>query len=403
MRSLRILILSPFPPRRDARHGGSRSIAYRIERLARNHDVSLVYLHGANDPPLEAALAAACANVVAVDRSASEGSAAMARGRRELPRIFLRAWRGTPVWAQALASSAAAEAVSQLSERVRPEIIQVEYQVMGQFLDGDRKAPSLLVIHEPAARVAENFAATRSGALRILNAADRSAWLRFERRVVDRADQVVVFSDEDASAVRAGSPPAVVPLTVPLPLEPSDPIGADPPSMLFVGNYGHPPNVDAAFWLAREILPHVRELHPSARLWIVGENPPAALVALGIDGVEVTGGVPEVTPWLDRAAVFVAPIRMGGGVRMKVVEALAAGKAIVSTSRGVAGLRLAGDEVRIADTATAFSDEVNELLGAPMQRQELGERARRWAEEALDGERESRAYEVLYERLLGSS
>jgi glycosyltransferase involved in cell wall biosynthesis len=403
MRSLRILILSPFPPRLDARHGGARSIAHRIDRLTRKHEVSLLYLHGADELPMEATLSDACVKVVAVDRSTSEGAASMARGSRELPRILWHAWRGKPVWAQAFASSAVVETVSQLTDRVQPEIIQVEYQVMGQFLTGDRRAPRLLIVHEPAARIAENFAATRSGVPRLLNVADRHAWLRFERRVADAADQVVVFSLDDASTVRTDSPVAVVPLTMPIPEQPFDAIGADPPSVLFVGNYGHPPNVDAALWLANEIFPRVRKSHPSARLWLVGEHPPARLSALGVDGIEVTGGVPEVASWLERAAVVVAPIRMGGGMRVKVVEALAAGKAVVSTARGVAGLGLAEGDVRIADTAVAFADSVNELLGAPTQRQELGARARRWAEDALDVERESSAYESLYEHVVASS
>jgi glycosyltransferase involved in cell wall biosynthesis len=399
-RSFRILVVTPFPPRREGRHGGARSIALRVERLALHHDVSLLYLRDEEDDSLDASLVNACSTVVAVDRHLGEGSVAMARGRTGLPRILWRTWRGTPIWVQALESSAATKAFGKLVETAKPDVVHVEYQVMGEFLSMVPDVPSLLVIHEPAARIADNYATTRSGLSRLLNGFDRRAWMSFERRLMAEADRVVVFSEEDASAVEAAAARvSVVPFTTQLPQRASDALGETPPAILFVGNYGHAPNVDAALWLIRDIYPRVRETHPTVRLWIVGENPPEVLTALRSESVEITGGVPEVDSWLERAAVFAAPLRLGGGMRVKVVEALAAGKAVVSTSRGVAGLGLSGDEVRIADTAAAFSNEVNELLGAPEKREELGDRARRWAEETLDEEREGRAYDSLYEQL----
>jgi glycosyltransferase involved in cell wall biosynthesis len=399
MRRLRIVVIAPFPPHVRARDGGSRSIANRLELTARRHDVSLLYLHRSGDPPLEPALAELCVEVVPVDRSETEGSRALGRGGVNLGLILWRAWRGTPVWAQAFRSSATEHAVEDLIARARPDVIQVEYQVMAQFLPARRPAPAVLVIHEPAVRVAENFAITRSRALRILNLVDRRAWARFEKRAVQDAERVVVFSPQDAEALDSGRPPTVVPMTLPVPPEPLDPEGADPSLLLFVGNYGHPPNVDAALWLVREIFPLVRDVHPSARLAIVGESPPPSLADGERDGVEVTGGVPDVEPWLDRAAVFVVPLRLGGGMRVKTLEALAAGKAIVSTSLGVAGLDLVGDELVIADGASEFAEQVNALLTSPARRRALAQRARRWAKQALSAEQELQAYESLYAEL----
>jgi glycosyltransferase involved in cell wall biosynthesis len=109
--------------------------------------------------------------------------------------------------------------------------------------------------------------------------------------------------------------------------------------------------------------------------------------------------VPSVEPWLDRAAVFVVPLRLGGGVRVKTLEALAAGKAIVSTSLGVAGLGLRGDVVMIADTAADFAAQVSLLLDAPERRRALAQQARTWAERALSAETELEAYEALYAQL----
>lgn len=400
MRRLRILVLSPFPPRGQGRHGGSRTIAHRLRAIARHHDVSLLYVHSPNDPPPDHELVEACVQVVAVDRSSTEGTLAIAQGAVTLPRVLWRAWRGTPLWVQAFRSSVVEQAVRELIARSRPDVIQVEYQVMAQFLPEPPTTPTLLVVHEPAVRVAENFALTRTGPARLLNQADRRAWSRFERRVGDAADRVVVFTEPDAAVMRARRPAVVVPLAVPLPEVPLDPLGAEPPSLFFVGNFGHPPNVDAVGWLVHEIFPLVRAAHPDTRLTVVGDNPPADLVAEEPAGVDFTGGVPEVEPLLDRAAVFAVPARLGGGMRVKTVEALAAGKAIVSTPLGVAGLDLAGDEVAIAETAAAFAAQVNALLEAPERRRELARKARAWAEAALAGDEETRSYLSIYSELV---
>lgn len=393
-------MLAPFPPRSQGWHGGSRSIAHRLRAMSRAHDISLLYLHGSHDPPPDGDLADACVEVVAVDRTGIEGTLAFAEGAAMLPRVLWRAWRGIPVWVQAFRSTAVDEAVRGLIDRRRPEIIQVEYQLMAQFLPSRPAIPTVLVVHEPALRVAENFALARVGLARLLNHADRGAWARFERGATGAADRVVVFTGRDAEVLSAARPPVVVPLAVPLPEQPLDPLGADPPSLLYIGNFGHPPNVDAARWLVREIFPRIRRAHPSVRLSIVGENAPADLRADAPPGVEFTGGVPDVEPWLDRAAVFVVAARLGGGMRVKTIEALAAGKAIVSTPLGVAGLDLAGDEVAIAETAEAFAEQVDVLLADPVRRRELAGNARRWAERALGTAGEAQAYESIYAELV---
>ena len=394
------MMLAPFPPRRDGRDGGARNIARRLELLTRDHEVSLLYLRLPGDPPLEAELERACATVISVDRGSSEETRVFDGGRRGSAKILWRAWRGSPLWSQALASSAAQDAASRLVANFVPEIIQVEYQIMGQFVPAGHDAACVLVIHEPAQCIAENFAATRVGLNRLLSLVDRRAWIRFERRIADESDQVIVFSPEDAAMVQTATPLEVVPLVVSLPAEPASLANEDPSTVLFVGNYGHQPNVDAAFWLVREIFPRVRARHAAARLWIVGDNPPPELVALSSDAVEVTGGVGRVEPWLERAAVFVAPIRTGGGMRVKVVEALAAGKPVVCTSRAIAGISLVGDEVRVAETAEALADELCALLDAPADRAELARRARAWAVRALGSDSDARAHREIYERLI---
>ncbi len=152
--------------------------------------------------------------------------------------------------------------------------------------------------------------------------------------------------------------------------------------MLFVGSFGHPPNIDAAIRLARGIFPGVRARVPEATLEIVGDAPPQAVRRLAGEGIVVTGRVADVRPHLDNAAVVAAPLRLGGGMRVKVLESLAAGKAMVATPRAVAGLGLEpGTHALIAESDGELSDALVSLLGDPELRRRMGRAARSLAAE----------------------
>lgn len=132
--------------------------------------------------------------------------------------------------------------------------------------------------------------------------------------------------------------------------------------LVFVGGFGHPPNVDAMRWFVREILPRIRESQPDIPLLIVGSNPPDEVKALAGPGIEVTGFVPETGPFLDAARVSVAPLRYGAGMKGKVGEALGRGIPVVTTSIGAEGMGLVdGEHVLVADAPQAFAEQVLRL------------------------------------------
>jgi glycosyltransferase involved in cell wall biosynthesis len=152
-------------------------------------------------------------------------------------------------------------------------------------------------------------------------------------------------------------------------------------SLLFVGAFLHGPNVEAARWLCDAILPMVRRERPAARLSCVGGNPPPWLVArAGPPGLSVTGWVPDVRVHLARARIGLVPLRSGGGVKLKTLELMAAGKAIVTTPIGIEGIEARdGEHVLVAETAEAFAGCVVRLLDDAGLRQRLGRRARELA------------------------
>jgi glycosyltransferase involved in cell wall biosynthesis len=313
-----------------------------------------------------------------------------------------------PVQVTDFSSALYAARLCEVVEQWKPDVIQVELEAMGQYLPllTDRPGRRLLVVVEPAAKTAEEIWRASRGFERLLRRLDRKAWHAFERRIAGRADAVVVLTERDgevASPLAAGAPVYTIPLGTDLPATPLDPLGVAPPGILFVGGFGHRPNVEAALVLATRIFPTVSTRRPEARLYLVGDKPPPKIRALAGKNVVVTGRVRDVREYVSRAAVVAAPLKLGGGMRLKVLEALAAGKALVATPRAVEGLAIRhGEHALIADSDDAFAEALLRLLDNPRERRELAEGAREWAMAHLDLARMAAAYERLYDELLAS-
>jgi len=144
--------------------------------------------------------------------------------------------------------------------------------------------------------------------------------------------------------------------------------------VLFVGGFGHHPNVDGLSWFVSQVWPIVRRAVPQAGLSVIGSDPPAEIQGLhGVAGVRVLGHVPSVEPYLDRAAVSVAPIRYGAGMKGKVVEAMASGVPVVTTATGAQGLYSGASEcLSIADEPLEFARAVIRLLQDPVRCEVVG-------------------------------
>lgn len=206
----------------------------------------------------------------------------------------------------------------------------------------------------------------------------------YERQLCHQADLVIAVSDEDQAhlaAYGAAAPLAVVSsgITVSEYAPPSE--TREEALLVFTGKMDYRPNIDAVEWLVQEILPNV----PQARLQVVGQQPTERVRALASERVEITGRVPQVQPYLQAAAVYVAPLRMGSGTRLKLLEAMACGCAIVATPLAASGLSHGVKRVmRIADTAERFAAAVQSLLENPQERAALGSAARDYVQQHYD-------------------
>ena len=397
----RLLFLLPFPPRLDATHGGGRATAQFLAQLATRHHVALLYLRAAAEPPIDDLLKDRCEIVEEVLRLDTGWSLAQRSSR------VLSLLRGRPLWVAVTAVSAYRTRLRRFVRAWKPDIIQIEFAVMGQYISAlyDYPAPRVLTEHEPGAKAARGLRDSRKGLARATCRLAVLAWERFERSVFRQVHAVVVFTERDRRSIAplapAKTPVVRISLGTALPERPLSPSGSKPLSVVFIGNFVHPPNADAATRLMGNIFPSVQQYFPDAFLHVVGDQPTPQMRRMTGEKIIVTGWVPDVTPYLDGAAVVVVPLRLGGGMRVKVLEALAAGKAVIATPLAVEGLDVtAGEQVMLAETDQQFRDAIVEVLSDPDKRHSLANKARAWACGNLGWEKSVAAYEELYEKVI---
>jgi glycosyltransferase involved in cell wall biosynthesis len=235
---------------------------------------------------------------------------------------------------------------------------------------------------------------------------DWQRWPAYQRAAWSRCDRLQVFTPRDAAAVKALAPHMagrvrINPFGLALP-PPADHAREVPGSLVFVGGFSHRPNVDAALWLAHDILPALRARCPGVQLTLVGSEPPPAVLALAGTDVKVTGRVAAVEPYLEQAAVVLAPLRIGGGMRMKVLQGMALGKAVVTTPLGAEGLtQVAGPPpLALAGSLTGLVEATAALLADAPARRALGQRARAFVAEHYSPAAYARRTDAIYHELL---
>ena len=243
--------------------------------------------------------------------------------------------------------------------------------------------PSLLFQHNVEAVIWRRHAETQRNPF--LRRLFHTQWQRmrdFERAACQRYDAIVAVSPQDRAIMEAEYGAPVV-RDIPTGVDTeyfraSGQVEPDPYHLVFTGSMDWLPNDDAMKYFVRTVFPKVRAACPEASLTIVGRNPFPSLTSLTrtCPSIKVTGQVADVRPYMERAAVYVIPLRIGGGTRLKVFEAMAMGKPIVSTAIGVEGLPIAnGTDALVADEPDAFAEAVIRLLRDRALAKRVGEAA----------------------------
>jgi GT2 family glycosyltransferase/glycosyltransferase involved in cell wall biosynthesis len=287
------------------------------------------------------------------------------------------------------------------------DLIQFEYTQMACYRKRADGIPAILTKHEV------DFAACARRARQESNPATKCRWFYNYLQVLDReikltgqADAVICMTDPDARELRKFSPAVpIYTINTGVDLDYFQP--PEQPStntrMTFVGAFQHLPNVDAMIHFCREVLPLIREKVPEAELVIVGSSPPPPVLSLAaIPGVQVTGFVPDIRPFMAESSVYIVPMRLGVGIRGKILEAWSMEMPVVSTSVGCAGLRYeSGQNLLVADNSRQFAEQAISLLRDPAMRLRLGKEGRKTAEQYYSWETSARQLDILYQQFIG--
>jgi len=400
---MRILLITSMVPDAEGVGAIPKLLHAQLTGLRERHEVTLVAPVG-EDPGQAAAaerLAGSDLDAHFADRRRSRSAWRRWRVRAELAATW--ALKGWP-WRVVCGAGGVQPLVDRLTATKEFDVVAVEDNPMS-VLRIAASLPTVLTEHEAVRADAEAWRSPRLAErpLAALRARDWRRWSSFLPKAWRRFDLVQVFSESDARAVTEQAPdlaPRVRLNPYGMVLPPAaDPAAEIAGTILFAGTFSHLPNRDAARWLAREIMPLVVDRAPVARLRIVGSSPPREVLDLAGPRVEVIADAPSVEPHLNAASVVIAPVRSGGGMRMKVLEPLARGKAVVTTPLGAEGFTGFEDEppFEVAETSEEIATATARLLGDDSRRRELAARAREFAERHHSPQAWAARLEAVYE------
>jgi glycosyltransferase involved in cell wall biosynthesis len=399
---MKILILTPYLPHRRVGHGGGTAVRDLVTWLARSHEVrvaSLVRPGEAGLVPEVEELGAKVSAVPYLDIRAA--GPARARLLVERGRAWVRSLRsGYPWYVEKYGSGELCRRFRNVAARFAPEAIQVEYlqlALVGRDLrrwrDADPAADFRLLLnsHELGSLPRQRQAERTGNPLAALAARRQArAWQRLQTDATGWFDRTLCVTPEDQAlyAAQGGKNLVTVPLGMDLERIQSDWEPDPQVRFLFVGSFDHRPNRLAAAFLLKRMWPTVAAALPGSRLILAGRGSRNYLDRHGgqehwaARGVEARGFIDDLTPLFRTCQLFVAPLPEGGGIKIKILEAMARGLPVVTTPVGAEGIAAAGDDVLVvAPCDERFAPAVLEAVADPAAGRERAARARRLMEE----------------------
>ncbi|HEU4386536.1 MAG TPA: glycosyltransferase family 4 protein [Blastocatellia bacterium] len=376
-RPLRVLVFAPgtcWPP-----YTGAKLRTYHLVRaLAASADVTFLSFRDAGEKVVEPP-ADLCQRIVTVSRDKGYTASKVIRG----------AIGPAPLGVLNYSTARMTERLRRLLSEADFDIVQLESSHLASYIPLIRLARSRPRVvcdwHNVESELMARYADHAPGiAHRLYGRRTAYLWRREERRLLNAADAHIAVTDRDREQLLAASESAarifVVENGVDVAHYSSSTLVAAGPAappvrsrIVFVGTMDYHANIDAVVPFARHIWPQLRRRHPDIQFTIIGRNPvPEVRQLASLPGVEVTGTVEEVSPYYRQALAAVVPLRVGGGSRLKILEALAAGVPVVSTPLGAEGLEVTdGQNIRIAHSPGEMFSQLGELISDPRLRWRL--------------------------------
>jgi glycosyltransferase involved in cell wall biosynthesis len=361
---------------------GGKIRSYNILRhLAFGHEVTLLsYYGGKKDSAYETAVQRELPGTQTICTGALEGNA-LAQSVAYLWRVFQPA----PFAVSKFTHPSVRRAVTLGLADKQFDVAVCDFLSASLNFPDRLDAPAVLFQHNVETTLWRRMASTETNPVkRFAYQIEAAKMARYERLSLAKFHHVIAVSDNDRQQMLAMNPECaitVVPTGVDTQKYPvAPPAHANPPRIVFTGSMDWEPNLDAVIYFCQDIFPRVRAEYPAALFQIVGRNPHPRVKQLASEHVQVTGTVPSVAEYLRDATLVIVPLRIGGGTRLKIFEAMAMGKALISTSIGAEGLDVqSGRDLILADDPSAFAEAILSLIRDASLRQQYERAAARLA------------------------
>jgi sugar transferase (PEP-CTERM/EpsH1 system associated) len=387
--------------------GGKLRTWHVMRHLAARHDITYLSFCDPGQPAADhEGMSAVCAHLHTVPRTDPP---------KGTPQFYLDAARylvdRVPYGVAKYRSSAFSNVLAGLLEQHRFDAIVCDFLVPIVNLPAQLPCPALLFTHNVEAEIWRRHAEHATNPVsRYLLGQQWRRMLRFERDALARFDLALAVSEIDRETFQRLYPDAlrtpahVVQTGVDTTYFVPSPAPVRRAHLVFTGSMDWLPNEDGMQYFVRDILPRIRQVEPEATLSIIGRAPTPAVSRLALDaGIEVTGRVDDVRPHIAAGAVYVVPLRIGGGTRLKIFEAMSMGKAVVSTTVGAEGLPVTpGRNILIADEPARFAQAVVHMIRDVDARRSVEAEARRIVVERYDWSAVAEDFEDALERVVAS-
>lgn len=363
--------------------GGKIRSYHILKELARQHDVTLFTFYAAHPHDSHDELRRVLSRVecypLAIPAPGSTG---------DLINYARHVFSSYPYSMAKFYGPGVAEALWKLIHTERHNVIVCDFIVAAGVIPWEFPCPKVLFSHNVEAIIWQrHFRVARNPLWKAICWREYRTMARAERTFLQRADHILTVSATDRDFfARFIDPCKITAIPTGVDADYFQPDGtAEKENMLvFTGSMDWLPNEDAVFYFADEILPRIRDQIPAVRLWVVGRRPSQRLQTLATQnkGIEITGTVEDIRPYLRQASVCVVPLRVGSGTRLKIFEAMAMGKAVVATSVGAEGLPVqSGKNIILADRPEEFAQSAIRLLMDREARRRMGREARQLVEQ----------------------
>jgi glycosyltransferase involved in cell wall biosynthesis len=392
---MNVLLLTqvlPYPP-----DSGPKVKTWNVLKyLAQRHEVTLVSFVRGDQSDAVRHLAKYCHAVHTVP---------MQRGAwRDLGYMALSVLKNEPFLMVRDDRAAMRDLVDRLALETDFDIAHADQMNMAQYAARVAGALKILDAHNALWLLYERLWRTmKPGPRKRLLSRDCRLLKRYEGRVCRQFDAVLAVSEQDKVSLEEAAGRSLDVTVIPIAID-TDEVkvvrrDAEPGHILHIGTMYWPPNIDATKWFVQEVYPRIRQQRPDVQFDVVGSRPPAELLALNgtNQGINVTGYVEDPTPYQRQAAVMIVPLLAGGGMRVKILNALAEGIPIVSTTLGCEGIEVVpGRDILVGDTAGEFADQVLRVLNDPVLGRQLAANGRKLVEEVYDYRSACRPLDDVY-------